>query len=170
MAEVALIISGISGILGFAGAITQGNAEKEAGDFNAAIDEQNAALTELETAENERVFRINTRQQLGAMRASYGASGISSVEGSAAEVIRSSAAAAELDALKLRTEGLNRARAYRENARLSRYMGSVGQASSRLSAFAALAGAGGKIASEFGGGGSYQRGGNTSSTVNRKPF
>ncbi len=151
MAAAAAVLMAIGGITSFASGMLQADAEKDASDFNAALDEQSAGLVAQQTVEDERVFRVNARQAIGSEIAGYGASGISSSEGSAAEVIRASAANAELDALKLRTEGQNKAQAYRDSARLERQQGGKRETANRLSAVSALFGAGGKIASGYGG-------------------
>lgn len=151
MSEVGMILVGLSGIANFAGNVMKGDSEKDAADYNAALDAQAARDTEAQYVENERVFRQNTRQELGAMSANYAASGISVGEGSAAEVLRMSAANAELDALKLRHEGFLKAKSYRESAILQRKLGKVAQTTGYLSATASLLGSAGTAIGQYGG-------------------
>lgn len=132
------IIMGIGALASAGGAIQKGIAESDAGEYNAKIAEQNAQQAEIQAAEDERVHRVIARKQIGQMQASYSASGITS-EGSPMEVLQESAANAEMDAHKIRQEGANRARAFREGATLdqmgasaARTGGYMGGASSLL--------------------------------------
>lgn len=145
MAALPFIVAGIGGITQFVGAAMQGNAAKEAGEYNAKVDEQNSALSAQGAAEDERIFRINTRHDLGAMQAGFASNGISTSEGSALEVLRSSAANAELDALKVRQSGQVRTIAYQNSANQERRYGAQAQTAGALSAVGSLLGTTGSI-------------------------
>ena len=162
---VEAVILAIGAIVSFVGGAMQADADQAAGEFNAKIDTENALFTEKQTIEDERVFRLQAREAMGSQIAGYGASGVSSVEGSAAEVIRASAAAGELDALKIRDEGTRRAKAYRDSATMSRRFGAARADAQRLSATGGLLQSGGNIYGKYGGSGA-----STQKTANRTPF
>ena len=147
----------LGGITTAASNIMKGDAEKEAADFNALQAEQDAGLTEQKYQEDERVFRVNTRQELGGIRAAYGASGVSSSEGSAADVLASSAANAELDALKLRHEGVVKAIALRDAAKQMRRTGQAAQTSGYVSAVGSLFSTAGTLIGRSSAGSTYAK-------------
>lgn len=86
------------------GAIRAGQAQAAAANYNAQVAERNAFISRDQAAADEQRQRIQARRKLGAMRAAYGASGIS-LEGSPLDVLEDSAAEAELDALTIRYKG-----------------------------------------------------------------
>lgn len=94
------------------GAIRSAQSASAAADYNAQIAERNAALARDQAASDEQRQRIQARKQLGAMRAGYGASGVT-LDGSPLDVLENSAAEAELDALTIRYKGEVSALGYR---------------------------------------------------------
>lgn len=146
----ALVAGGAA--LGAVSAIRSGNAEYQAQQYNAQMAEQNAALAESQAAEEERRQRVLAKKQLGDIRASYGASGITQ-EGSPTEILEESAANAELDALMIRHGGQVRASQYRNQAALSRFMGKEARIGGYLSAAGSLFRGAGGVAGMTGGGG-----------------
>jgi hypothetical protein len=138
---IAPILMGVSAALSAVGSIQQANAQSSAAKFNARMGEQNAILAEQQAAEDERLQRLKGRKAIGATRAGYGASGVN-LEGSPQDILEESAAAIELDALKIRHEGQIRANAYRSGAALDRAQGSAARTSGYLSATSALLGGG----------------------------
>lgn len=131
------IVAGISGIAKAAGSVAEGNAARNAGEFNAQIAENNARLSRQQAAEDERVFRVSSRKELGSIRSGYAAGGITS-EGSAQDVLEESAANAELDALKIKHGGEVRAKGFEADAELSRAKGEAAQTSATFSAAGSL--------------------------------
>lgn len=121
-----------------AGSVMQASAAKQAGEYNAQIAEQNALLAEQQAQEEERRFRINSRKQLGAMRAAYSASGVT-LEGTPWDVIAESTYTAELDALTIREGGRASSSAYEAEARLQRLQGRQAERTGYVSAAADLA-------------------------------
>lgn len=131
------IVAGVSAIGKAVGSKIEGDAAKDAGDYNAQIAENNAMLSRQQAAEDERVFRVASRKELGGIRSGYAAGGITS-EGSAQDVLEESAANAELDALKIKHGGEVRAKGFEADAVLSRAKGEAAQTSSTFSAAGSL--------------------------------
>lgn len=102
MAEAAVPIMIGGSLLGSYGAYQEGEAKGEAHDYNAQVARENAQLALEQGAEEERRVRVQGRKVVGEMRASYGASGVSSTSGSAVDALADSAAMAEMDALTVR--------------------------------------------------------------------
>lgn len=123
-------------------ALRQGNAEYQAQEMNAQVNEQNAALAESQALEDERKQRLMTKKLIGSMRANYGASGVT-LEGSPMEVIEESAMQAELDALNIKHAGKARATQYRNQAALARYYGKEARTLGYLGAAGSLLGGAG---------------------------
>jgi hypothetical protein len=121
------------------GQLYSGQAAKQAGEYNAAMSERNAMLARQKAAEDERVFRTQTRRKMGEMRAAIGASGVTT-EGSPFEVLEDSAAQAEMDALRIRYSGEMQATNFMADAQLQRYQGSASQTGSYFGAAGSLLG------------------------------
>lgn len=133
--------------LSMLGSIKQGNDEANVSDYNAQIASQNAGLAVEQSSEDARRSLVKTAMVVGNDQANYAASGVTG-EGSAADVLRSSAAQGELDALSIQNQGAVKANAYMNEAQLDEYKGSNDQESGYLGAAASLgksaAGAGAK--------------------------
>lgn len=108
----------VGGFIGAMGAENSAANSSRASDFNAYVNNQNADLAIQQAAEEERKQRVYSSQVIGQSRANYGAAGVSSASGSALDVLQSSAANAELDALKIRNAGQIKAWGYKQGARL----------------------------------------------------
>lgn len=113
----------------------EANAQANAMSYNAILSEQNAVLAKFQSAEEERRARIMARKQLGDMRASYGASGVTTA-GSPTDVLFESAANAELDAMNIKYEGDMAAIRYQADAKLSRMNAKAVRAGADVSATA----------------------------------
>lgn len=133
LAIAGAVKTGIDAISG----IAQGDSERAAGEYNAQIALDNARLTRQQAAEDERVFRVSSRKDIGAMRSGYAASGVTS-EGSVMDVLEEGAATAELDALKLRHQGESKAKAFEQEAVIARQRGQAAQTRGYLSAAGSL--------------------------------
>lgn len=136
MADAAL--SGAGTLASVAAPIHQGQTDYAAGNYNAQVAEQNAIQSEQQAAEEERRFRIQSKKQLGDMRASYGASGVS-MEGSPSDILGESAATAELDALTIKHQGAVKAQAYKQEAVLQRFYAKQGRLAGYLGAAGVVA-------------------------------
>lgn len=139
MAAAPLLMAG-SGMVSAIGNIMAGNAEADAMKANANTARRNAEIVRKQANEDERRFRIGSAKQIGDMRANYAASGVSTADGSALDVLADSAATAELDALTIKHQGELKAMGFEEDARAddrraagARLRGYVGGASALLS-------------------------------------
>ena len=119
----------------------EGRATAKALEFNAEQKERNATQIELQTAEDERRLRIQNRRTIGAMRADYGASGVTA-SGSVLQILEESAAAAEFDAVNFRMSGMREADAVRMDARMDREKAKSVRRSTKFNAATAIFGAG----------------------------
>lgn len=139
LAWLPLILKGLGIALPVFGKFQEARAARAAAEYNARMAEMNAIQAEQQAAAEEDRQRRLSYKQLSAMRAGYGAAGVS-IEGSPLDVLEESAANAELDALTIRHAGQVRATAFRQEAALERMRGRaeyraglLGAASSLLS-------------------------------------
>ena len=133
MAEILPFISAIGTVVGVIGAIRQGNSQANAYQYNAAQATNQATYATQAAAENERRQRILSRQAIGGARAGYGASGVT-LEGTPLDVLESSAANAELDALTIRHQGALAAAGYTNTANLDTFSASGARTGGYISA------------------------------------
>ena len=103
------------------GAISSGNAAGQAGDYNAQVNERNAAIVRSQAAMAAGQQERSGYKKLGAMRAAYGASGVSGTDGSALDVLADSASQAELDRQNILYRGDLQAMGYSDQAALDRF-------------------------------------------------
>lgn len=114
----------------------QNEANKEAGQYNAAINMQNAELARqqgLVQAENQ---ARDAKRTVGSMVANYGASGVQTDVGSPLDVLADSARMATLDNLTIKYNAEMQARSYEQQAQLN-LMGGGSSTSSVLGALGA---------------------------------
>jgi len=124
-----------------AGAMSSARAQANAANYNAAVASRNAAIARQQTAQDLETQQRQARMQIGAMRAAYGASGVTP-EGSPLDVLEQSASAAELDAQNIKYRGELKALGYSEEASLdSSQAGSALAFGNQQSASALLTGA-----------------------------
>lgn len=116
----------------------EAQAKFEASHENARISGINAGYALEQAADQERQQRISAAQQLGVMNANYGAAGVTK-NGSVLDVLQSSAANAEKDALNIRHAGQLRSWGFLQGANLdtmaaenARTAGNYGAASAAL--------------------------------------
>lgn len=119
--------------MGAVGAIQSANAQADAAEYQAQVDERNALIADQNRKHNLRTAEIaaedkrrQNRRVLASMRAAYGASGIE-LAGSPLDVLEDTALEQELDVERIRFEGRVKYRegaiqmlGLRENAALSR--------------------------------------------------
>jgi len=139
-AVIPLIISAVSA----AAAISQGQQAKAAADYNAKIDEQNAAITRQQAGQREEAFRSEARQTLGRQRAAFAESG-TGLGGSNLDIIKDSALNLELDALNIRYQGELEARGLVEQAKITRLEGRQRRANAGLQAVGSVLGGVSKV-------------------------
>lgn len=133
---IMLVGTAIAGI----GAIQQGQDAKNASEYNAAVAEQGAVASRQQAAANAAAAERESRKRLGAMEASYGASGVNLSEGSPLEILQQSARDAEMDRLNIIYGGEVRAGGYSNTATLDRYRGEAAETSGYLRAGSELLG------------------------------
>lgn len=97
------------------GSIMSARAASQAAEYNQKISLQNAQIAKQQTEADVISLRKKQYQQLGAIRAAVGASGVT-MEGSPLDVLEASVSEAELDAQRLRYSGELRARGYENEA------------------------------------------------------
>ncbi len=141
-------MAGGQAITGLINASNENALKKEASAFNAEISNHQATLALQESAEDERRYRIQARQQIGDMRASYGASGVTT-EGSVMDSLSQAAENATLDALTIRHQGDVKAWGYRNNAKSDAFEGYVSDKLLPGRVAGALFGAGSQVASNY---------------------
>ena len=135
-----------------AGQLNQAQSQAAANEYNAKVAEQNASLARQQSIEQERQVRIQSRKQLGDIRSSYAASGVS-IEGSPLDILEESAATAELDALTVRHGGEVKARAFESEAAINRFSAKQARIGGYLGAASTLLKGGSSVYGSSGGGG-----------------
>lgn len=121
-AAAAMAVGGpmLGASMGSIGKVMEGESGAQAAEYNAGMAEQNAGLAVQQAAVEEQRQRIMAKKGIGSARAGISASGIT-LEGSAADVLESSAANAELDSLLIRHAGESKAKMFGAEASLNRY-------------------------------------------------
>lgn len=130
------------------GQVQQANSTSAAAQYDANRAAQNAIVSRQQAAEDERVYRVGLRKQIGSARASIGASGLQS-GGSPADVLSDMAATGELDSLKLKHAGEVKAAGYTSDTNLYNLRAQSAQAGGYLSAGGTLLSSGSKIYKDY---------------------
>jgi len=128
------------------GAIQQGSAAKAAGDYNAAIAQQNAQFAREDAALQMQQQDRENRMLLGANIAAAGASGIKA-GGSVLDVLGDAARQGELARQNIFRQGEMKAAGYQNTARLDQMQGDAAQKASYFQAAGDLLGGGANAAS-----------------------
>lgn len=102
--------------------VLEGRAAEKAANYNAAMMEQEAAITRQMTRANVDAQRRRARQFMGTQRAAAAQSGVG-FSGSVADILKQSATAAELDALNIEYQGSLAATGRKRQAVLTRWEG-----------------------------------------------
>ena len=102
------------------GTLSQSRAQSQAAGYNAQISERNAQIALDQGAAELKQTKHANALRLGSIRAGYGASGISSSEGSPLDVLESSVMQAALEEQNVMYNANLRAQGYEDNASLSR--------------------------------------------------
>jgi hypothetical protein len=117
--------------------ISQGNAARASGEYNAALYARNAEITRQKAQMDETRQRRLSAQRMGTNVAAAGASGID-LSGSVLDVLESNAAQEELDALTIRWNGQNAADSLRAQGALASAQGRAAQTQGYVGAGSAL--------------------------------
>lgn len=123
MADPITIMAGVSmlgGAVSAMGAQAQGQSAAMAQQFNADIAGRNAGLARDAAAYDASIQERNARMQMGAIRAAYGASGVTA-EGSPLDVLQMSVTNAERDRQQILYRGELKALGYEDTRTLSLY-------------------------------------------------
>lgn len=125
-------------------AVRAGQAQSRAAKFNAAVAAQNAQLARQQADAEAQEKHRQMVQRLGAMEASYGASGVTSDSGSVLDVLGDSIRQGTLDQLTAKYNGQVRAAGYSDSRTLDTMQAHYALTSSYMEAAGtALSGAGG---------------------------
>lgn len=128
------------------GTIVQGDSAKKASEYNAASDEYNAAQVQNDAAVKIQQQQRTAAQVIGNEKAQYGASGISSNEGSAFDVLKQSIAQSAMDSINIQNTANARSYGYERSAVLKRFEGEQAQSASYFTAAGQLLGGAAQVA------------------------
>jgi len=116
MAQVALIgLMVAGGVMNAIGNIREANAQADAAEYQAKRNEEMSWQTKQQYADEEERSRAESLQVLSSVRAQYGASGVT-MEGTPTDFMEFQSAVAEENAMKIRHEGILKAKAYKDEA------------------------------------------------------
>lgn len=139
MASQSLAI--ISGFVGAVGSLQEAGARSQAAEYNADVAARNALAVREQTRSSIIDKTVETRRQLGQLRAAYGANGMM-FSGSALDVLQDSATEASYDIAKMKYVGRLKEIGYQDERKLARMerkavrtAGYMGAATSVLSGF-----------------------------------
>lgn len=119
MAVASAILSLVGGVIGMMGQMQAAQAQKNALNYQAQIDERNAKTALQQSEQDQEDKRRENMRQLSSIRAAYGNNGLQ-LAGSPLEVITDTALEQELDVQKIGYQGKLRAQGYREQAGINR--------------------------------------------------
>jgi hypothetical protein len=143
-----MILGGVSTLVSTAGAIQQGQAEREAAEYNAEVMRQGAQASRDKAEYDETIHRERIRRLLSSQRAEYGASGVD-MAGSPLLVLEDTAAQGELDARAIRYGGEVEARQKLSQAEIYEQQGKSAKTASYYKAGSSLLSGGASIAKTY---------------------
>lgn len=130
--------------LSAAGAIQQANAEKSASLYNATLKERDAEIATEQAAQEAQQVRWASARAQGSLLANYGASGVTTDEGSPLDALANSASQAKLDEETVLYKGKLKSTGYLSDAALARFGGETAQQQGQLKAASYLIGGAGQ--------------------------
>jgi hypothetical protein len=116
---MAMALTLVGAVVSAAGAISQGNAQAAAANYNAKVAERNKVATLEQTYTEVENQRSKNRKMIGEMRSAYGANGLE-MAGTPLDVISDTVAEQEYDVQKQKYVGRMKAMGFSEQAALSR--------------------------------------------------
>ncbi len=134
----------LGGMISAVGELEEGKSKFRIAQMNSDNSLENARLTRIQTVEEERRQRVLGTKVLGRARASYGASGVQSNEGSALDVLQESARNAEMDALMIRFAGDQKAKSFERESKIYLKGGDAAYSNAQLRAAGSLFSTGAK--------------------------
>ena len=120
MAAALPVFTVLSAAVSAFGALRQGEASAAASNYNATINEQNAAIVRQNAADKAKQADREKYLRLGAIRAAQGRSGGTADSGSVLDVLGDVAAQSELEKQQIIYQGEQQARGYTNTAQLDR--------------------------------------------------
>ena len=138
MAYVAAIAAVAGAAVSAYGAVKQGQATKEANEYNAQIAEQNAAAAKKKAAYDAETSALEWKQLLGKQAALYSKAGVDISSGSPLLTMSFQAEQAERDRQAILYEGKTSSESALSQASLFRFYGSNASAASTYSATSSL--------------------------------
>lgn len=132
---VALGMTAASGIVGARGAMAQGKMEDQLAEQEARYNDLRATDEIARGVQDQDKIRIQLRRILGSQRASYGASGVDTNQGTPLNVALDSGREAELDMLTIANNASRAAFGFKESARRSRISGKFSKKAGKYNAW-----------------------------------
>ena len=129
----------------------QGKSEQNMANYNAALSEREANMTEQKTAYQQKLQAEEASRRQSTMRAGLGASGVVSTEGSPLLIQAEQASQDEFQNLLVGYQGQQEATALRSGATLNRMEGKVARQKGKAGLTAGFIGAGSSLMSSFSG-------------------
>jgi hypothetical protein len=124
MAAAPLILAIAGTGAGVYGAVKQTQAQNEANEYNAQVNERNAAYAEVQAKDAEargegevRAYRQKVRGAVGEQKSVLAKSGVVMGEGSASDILASTQKVGEMDAMKIKANTAREAQGLRMQAR-----------------------------------------------------
>ncbi len=130
---MAQMVGFMGAIMSAVGSVRQGNIAKNAADYNAQVDEQNAQVALNQGTQQQEIVRRRAQQAIGEQLASVSSSG-TGLNGSNLDLLSESLYNKELDSLNIRYESELKARGLQSQAQLTRIEGKQARTAGYLSA------------------------------------
>ena len=160
------VFSAISSVVSFVGALQQGKAAKDAANFNATVNLQNAQIAQSNAAAAAKQHERETYLRLGSIHANQGKAGGAAGEGSVLDVLGDVAGQRELERQNIYYNGQLQARGFQNTAALDTYSGKQAQTASYFKAGGELLRGAGNLYSGGGAGTTLGVAGGPNSAVN----
>lgn len=138
MAVAALVVSAVGTGISAYNQYQQGKAQQSLDNYNASLEDQQAAVTQRDAAVNANRQRYQNRQLQGTQHAAIGASGVVGDVGSPLLVQAKQAAYMELNAQETERQGEVAAYNMRTQAQIDRYSGRVARRAGTMNAVGTL--------------------------------
>lgn len=141
-------LSAVGSVVGAVGAMQQANAASTAAGYNAQVQHRNAIAARQQSDMAMEDKARDNRRQLGAIKAAYGASGLTG--GSTLDVLEDTSLEQELAVSRINYQGAVRATGYQDQATLDRMQAKSARSAGQISFFGGLLGAGAGFANDMG--------------------
>lgn len=140
MAYVAVALTVVSAAVSATAAIQQGQAQKNAAEYNAKVQEQ-AAHDALQRGSDEAAANQDrTRRLIATQRAGFGASGLDISSGSPLDILTETAGLGKLDSLRLINNAQREGQGLMAQSEITKYQGDQAQTAGYMNAAATILG------------------------------